>query len=230
METLKKSDLTRKKILDSARKVFSEHPYNAASMRMIGKEGNFEHTIIRYHFSSKAELFETIFAEIYEVLYREHALWLEGLENMNYREGLTIFIDRITTFHFKNPEPLRIIMQNIAQSGEHDTIPGYQYIPKLLASTQKNFEEKIQLTAPNKNVSMFLFGFNAIITNFLGASSCYSQVMRMDPEGEEYLKWVKDTLYFVLEPLLKMLIFAQQNSSDTHYPSEQIVPPSMLRR
>ena len=56
----KKREDTRKMILAAARQIFAAHPYNAASIRMIAAQGDFYHGLIRYHFPSKAGIFEAV--------------------------------------------------------------------------------------------------------------------------------------------------------------------------
>lgn len=55
---------TREMILAAARQTFSRHPYHAASIRMIADQGGFYHGLIRYHFPSKAAIFEAVVEEL----------------------------------------------------------------------------------------------------------------------------------------------------------------------
>ena len=49
---------TREKILAAAKKVFAQHPYSTASIRMVGKTAEIDHPLISYYFPTKAELYE----------------------------------------------------------------------------------------------------------------------------------------------------------------------------
>jgi AcrR family transcriptional regulator len=53
---MKRND-TVERILRSARKIFSEHPYHTASIRMIGNDAGLNYPLIAYYFSTKAALF-----------------------------------------------------------------------------------------------------------------------------------------------------------------------------
>jgi len=99
-------------------------------------------------------------------------------------------------------------MLNMAQIEKPLQIPGYQHIPELFDKTRRTFEEKVPLRASALEIGMFLNSFNTLAFSFLGASSCQAQILGMDPEGNQYRKWVKDTLMFMFLSPLKRLISA----------------------
>ncbi len=206
----KKSEITRERILMAARKVFAEHPYKAASIRMIGKAGGFDHPLIHYYFPTKAELFEAVVAAICEDFYEANKSWFEGLGTMKPRDGLSLFIDRFLEYNFKNPEPLKTIVLNLGQVNRLDEIPGYQLIPGLLSRIMETFQEKVNLKASPEQISMFIHSFNNLGINYLGANTCHAEVLGMDPRSEEYREWVKDTLMFIFLPLLVRMIFPER--------------------
>jgi len=51
----------RKKILDAAERVFSEHGYSGASMRMIAAAADVSQALLHYHFRSKPQLYNDVF-------------------------------------------------------------------------------------------------------------------------------------------------------------------------
>ena len=205
-EKVAKSEVTRERILRAARKVFAEHPYNAASFRMIGREGGFDHPLINYYFPRKADLFEAVVVEICEEFYQANLACFEGLGEMLPREGFSLYLDRFLDFNLENPEPLRIIMLNVAQVDRLDEIPGYQHIPEVMARTRRTFEERANLKASPKDIGMFQNSFNALVFFYLGASSCQAEILGMQATSSEYRKWVKDTLMYIFLPRLERLI------------------------
>ncbi|HUT55783.1 MAG TPA: TetR/AcrR family transcriptional regulator [bacterium] len=202
-----KSEFTRRKILRAARKVFADHPYRAASIRMIGKAGGFDHPLIRYYFPNKGVLFERVVAEICEEFYAANISWFEGLERLGPREGLSLYLDRLLDYNFKRPEALRIILINSPHIDRFEEIPGYQKIPEVLAKTRRTFEEKTPLRASPDQIGIFINSFNSLLIYYLGASSCQAQILGLDPDSESYRAWVKDALLYVFLPLLEKLIF-----------------------
>lgn len=214
----RKSDVTRERILRAAREVFAVYPYNAASIRMIGKVGGFDHPLIHYYFPSKASLFEAVVAEICEEFYLANISWFEGLERMSPRKGMPIYLDRFLDYNFKHPEPLRIIMLNIAQIDRPSEIPGYHYIPEVFAKIRGTFEEKVRVRGTSEDVEKFLNSFNTLVFSYLGASCCQAQVLEMEPDSQEYRQWIKDTLIYLFLPRLEKLIFPDKDSADKGNP------------
>ena len=206
-EKVAKSEVTRERILRAARKVFAEHPYNAASFRMIGREGGFDHPLINYYFPRKADLFEAVVSEICEEFFQANLACFEGLEKMAPREGLSLYLDRFLDFNLENPEPLRIIMLNVAQVDRLDEIPGYHHIPEVMARTRRTFEKRADLKATPEEIGMFQNSFNALVFFYLGASTCQAEILDMQAVSSEYRKWVKDTLMYIFLPHLLKLIF-----------------------
>lgn len=203
---LPKGKVTRERIIEAARRVFSEHPYHVASIRMIGKAGGFDHQLIRYYFPSKAELFEAVVAELCEEYFQGNISWLSGLDRIAPREGFPMYIDRFLDYNFKHPEALRIMALNSTLTGDLSELPGYNHIPEVLAKTRSTFEQNVPLRAGPVEVGMFINSFNSIVIFFLGSASCQAQVLEMSADSEEYRKWVKDTLVFMFLPRLEKLI------------------------
>lgn len=192
--------------MQAARRIFGEHPYNEASFRMIAREGGFDHPLISYYFPYKSDLFEAVVAEICEEFYQANIACLDGLERMPPREGLSLYIDRFLDFNARNPEPMRIILLNVAHVDRLEEIPGYQHIPDVLARTRGTFEDRIPLRASSEDVGMFLNSFNALVIWFLGANTCQAQILGIESGSRAYLAWVKATLLYVFLPLLEKLV------------------------
>jgi len=204
----KKSDVTRKKILNAARKVFAQNSYNAASIRMIANEGEFEFGLIRYYFPNKAALFETVMKSIYEELTTEFFRWHEGIQKMPVEDGFSVFLDRFIKYHLERSEALKIIMNNIYMPEDPDTeVPGYHYIPKLLKQNRKNLEKILRFRASKEEIDRFSDSINVQVLMFLGASTCNAKVVGLPPDSKQYQQWVKETLMYIFLPHLKKLIF-----------------------
>ena len=86
-------------------------------------------------------------------------------------------------------------------------LPGFHHIPELLAKTRRTFEDNAPLSGDPEEIGMFVNSFNSLVVFFIGSSSCQAQVLGMEPGGEDYRNWVKDTLIYLLLPRLEKLIF-----------------------
>lgn len=203
----KKSIRTKENIMRAARKVFSEHPYHTASMRMIGKEAQIEHPLINYYFPNKAVLFETIVENLCEDFAQRTAEWLDDVSRArSIAEGFMRHIDLMIDYNTGNPEPIRILAMNLTQADNISLIPGYQRFPDLIDRIRKIFVEKISPAGPESEISMFMNSFNFLAISFLGSSTCIAQIQGMEAGTREYREWVKNTLGFIFLPRLREII------------------------
>ena len=207
---LTKGEATRRRILDAARKVFSEHPYHAASVRMVGKAGGFDHPIIHYYFPKKVGLFECVMEE--HVLefraFMEH--WFDGLDAYSTDKGLSVFIERIIAFHISKKDLFRTLMQNTAHVENFDQFPASAQYEVFHDSFLKTFRKKVNHKASDEEVSKFVHSFTVLVANYLGASSTYARFLGMDGECDAYWDWVKDTIHYLFLPRMQKIIFESQ--------------------
>ncbi len=205
---LKKKDITRAKILKASRKVFAKYSYDAGSVRMIAKEGGFEFGLIRYYYPNKAELFRSVIKRACEELLEVHMKAMEGMETMRPEEGFSTYLDRWLGYFFKHPTGLRILVNNVYWPKDPDVdIPGYEFLPHALSEARKLIETKMNISASREELNLFSDSLNAHFFMFMGGSSCQAQLLGVDPDSKEYLKWVKDTLMYIYLPHLKRLLF-----------------------
>jgi AcrR family transcriptional regulator len=197
---------TRERILEAAKRVFAEHPYSTASIRMVGNAAGLDHPLISYYFPTKADLFEAVLEEIAETYYEANTSWFEGLETLRASKGFPLYIDRLLDFTSKHPEALRIIALNLVQPQDEEIIPGYKRIQALLLSNAETFRKVATLRSPAREIRMFTESFNTVVINYLGASTYYAGILGMNPRSPAYRRWVKEALLFLFLPPLKHLI------------------------
>jgi len=201
---------TRDKILAAAKKVFAEHPYSTASIRMVGKAAGIDHPLISYYFPTKAELFEDVVEDVAETYYQANTSWFEGLGEVSASRGLSLYIDRLLDFTLKHPEALRIIALNLVQPEDSAIIPGFRRIQALLAGNTETFRQVTALQGSPDEIRMFTESFNTMVINYLGAATYYAGILGMNPQSPAYLRWVKETLLFLFLPRLKQLILGER--------------------
>jgi AcrR family transcriptional regulator len=197
---------TRDKILAAAKKVFAEHPYSAASIRMVGKAAGIDHPLISYYFPTKADLFEAVVEDLAEKYYQANSSWFEGLGELSASRGLSLYIDRLVDFTSRHPEALQIIALNLVQPEDSEIIPGYRQMQGLLARNTETFRKVAALRSSAPEIRMFTESFNTMVINYLGAATYYAGILGMNPRSPGYLKWVKETLLYLFLPRLKQLL------------------------
>ena len=203
---LSKGPRTRQRILDAARRVFARHPYHAASIRMIASEAGMEHGAIRYHFARKSEIFEEIVQVECEKLYQNYRKWAKETIGLRPEEGLSLLLDLALEWHFSDPEPLHLINQNISQMDNPENIPGYDHLINILIRTREPARKVFPAEVDSRGIERFNDTFNALIINYVGASSLQAGALGIDPDSSEYRAWVKDTLMFIMVPVMNKML------------------------
>ena len=201
-----KRNNTVQKILRSARKIFSEHPYHTASIRMIGNDAGLNYPLIAYYFSTKAALFEAVLVDIAEEYYGENAKWLKETAGMGPEKGLSVYIDRLIAFNLEHPEAQRILLLNQVQVGEAQIVPCYRVMQEFFVQWIPLFKKTSSARAADRDIENFAHNFNALAINYLGAGSFHAGVLGVAPQSPEYREWVKENLVLLFLPLLKELI------------------------
>jgi TetR/AcrR family transcriptional regulator len=114
-----RSQETRSRILQSARKIFAETGFIAANVRDIAKEAGTTHAMIRYHFGTKDELWREAVRGMFETLENviAEANQQARQQNLDLRETYRRMTHAYTRYCAKHPEHARImIMESISGS------------------------------------------------------------------------------------------------------------------
>ncbi|MBT4639428.1 MAG: TetR/AcrR family transcriptional regulator [Deltaproteobacteria bacterium] len=203
---LTKGVQTRQRILKAARRVFARHPYHAASIRMIASEADMEHGTIRYHFARKSDIFEEIVQADCEEIYQNNRKWSKETIGLGPKEGLSHYLDRFLECYFNDPEPLHMINQNTSQVDNLETIPGYHHLINMLTRTRESSRKAFPVEVDPQDFGRYNDTFNALVINYVGASSLQAGALGVKPDSSEYRKWVKDTLMFIMVPAAEKMM------------------------
>lgn len=212
--SVNRGNATRQMILEAARQVFATHPYNAASIRMIAARGDFYHGLIRYHFPNKARIFEAVAEEACCSLYSANKEWLLEISAFSPEKSLSVYLDRFIDFFREQPDVFRMIIKN----SSHDdlaALPGFRHLKALLADTRRDFEKTFPGLFSRGDVSRFLSSLNALILHFLGAGTMESEIVGFPAPNDAYLKWVKETLFFIFLPVLEKTVRESSSATDS---------------
>ena len=203
---LTKGAQTRQRILKAARRVFARHPYHAASIRIIASEADMEHGAIRYHFARKSDIFEEIVRTECEEIYRNNRKWSKETIGLEREEGLSLYLDLALEYYFNDPEPLHMINQNVSQVDNLETIPGYHHLVNLLIRTREPARKVFPAEVDSRDIERFNDTINALVINYIGASSLQAGALGLEPDSSEYREWVKDTLMFIMLPVMEKMM------------------------
>jgi len=197
---------TRSKILKAARKVFARYAYHAASIRMIGKEAGIDHPLISYYYPSKGVLFEAVLSDILAEWQVANDAWSEGIDRMSPEKGLSLYIDRLLEFSGKRPYAAQVLMLNMVQAQDADTIPGYYAIQTFFDQSRQFLKNLFSSKTVESDIEKIRQSFFTLAMSYVGAKSYYAGILGMSPDSKEYKTWVKGALMDLFLPRLKQLI------------------------
>ena len=108
---------TKRMILEAAESVFLEKGYGNAKMLAIAKKANVSHSMLHYYFSSKENLFQTIFMEkihkvsiSFETIFDKHAPFFETVR---------LIVETQFDFVAKNPKLPHFLLNEILSNKEN---------------------------------------------------------------------------------------------------------------
>ncbi|MDY6903868.1 MAG: TetR/AcrR family transcriptional regulator [Thermodesulfobacteriota bacterium] len=206
-----KGEISRNKILEAARQVFTRYPYKTASIRKIGQEGGFDFTLVHHYFPTKRSLAEAVAENFYDDFFKMTTTWISGMSQLNLKHiglyrGLSSFIDHCVDFYFSSPSSLAMVMQNIGQPEQLDGVPGFKASQKFYKELTDFMTFLLPLEAPKETVQKWHYCLTMLINNFVGAPGYPAQLLNMDPNGPQYRQWVKDALVNIFYPSLRKMI------------------------
>lgn len=202
----KKSDMTREKILAAALRVFGTYPYHRASFRMIGTEAGIEHPLINYYFPSKSDLFRALVTGIQSRRVVSLRQWFNDIRTLDPVRGFAVFLDKVLDDYHRYPDGYRLVALNIVQTRDAEQVPAIDVIKSFLEEEARIFAEIIRPPVPEFEIEMFIRSFSTLVISFLGASSSYAAMQNLDPDGIQYLNWVKDAITYALLPRLEKML------------------------
>ncbi len=206
-----KGDLTRKRILDAAQTVFTRNPYPGASIRMIGREGGFDFTLIHHYFPTKEKLATAVINRFYEEFFRESHQWMadfftRDIATMTLRKSLEEYLRHLLDFYFDKPDAPAILMQNIVPVDNPDLAHMYDYFRRFYTDILHRLKTILLLRAPEEKIRMWQFFLVMVIINCVGASHYLTRILEMTGNNNEYRQWVNEFLVYIFFPELAILL------------------------
>lgn len=151
-------DISRKEILDAAKKVFVKKGYSGARVQEIADEALVNKGMIFYYYDTKEKLYEAAFIDIFKEMMPLHFDILKT--NMSIKEKLYIYIDKLLESSTSNPELITFLINEINLYPERtmklvidDNIINYEMLQKQCnIEHKKGLIKKIDI----KEILMFL--------------------------------------------------------------------------
>ncbi|MGB3626306.1 MAG: TetR/AcrR family transcriptional regulator [Henriciella sp.] len=113
-----RAEESRTRIMSEARRLFAQRGFDGANIREIAEKAGVTHTLIRYHFGSKEQLWKDVVTDMFRRLDRE----VSGpeTEKLKYEtvDDLRIFLRRYVKYCAKNPDQIRIMFHESIAGGD----------------------------------------------------------------------------------------------------------------
>lgn len=113
-----RAEESRAKILDAGRFLFAKNGFEGTNVREIAQQAGVTHTLIRYHFGSKEQLWKDVVTDMYRRLDQE--ISSDNIGRLNYAslDGTREFFRRYVRYCARNPEQIRIMIHESMVGGE----------------------------------------------------------------------------------------------------------------
>ncbi|MEM1190445.1 MAG: TetR family transcriptional regulator [Pseudomonadota bacterium] len=109
--TQERSEITRKRLLDVAVRLFSEKAYDAVTLREIETTAGVQRNLASYHFGDKKALWRAAATSIFDELQLFSEPRLELLKDLAPRDRIALMLRTLVRFSSKRPELHRIMLQ-----------------------------------------------------------------------------------------------------------------------
>lgn len=113
----KRSVNTKNMILASARSAFAQHGFEGSNIRDIALDVGVTHTLIRYHFGNKEELWKAVVDDMHDRLLIALGEGEASIVDLTKKEGIRTWVRFYIRYCAENPEQARIMInESMSQS------------------------------------------------------------------------------------------------------------------
>lgn len=113
--TQERTEITRMKLIDAGKKMFSERGFDAVSVRDLEKVAGVKRNLLAYHFDDKDTLWKIVADDIFGLMKTEFDERLRISREMSSRESLAFVVRFYVQFHARHPELSRLVAQEATQ-------------------------------------------------------------------------------------------------------------------
>ena len=197
-----RGEITRLRVIDAARQIFSVYPYDRATIRMIGHVGRFDYSRIHHIFPTKADLFEAVLQENFSNFAGTVSNWGEGTSGLSPAEVFVHYLQKGLSYCFENRETLGMLVVNIAHYESYQNTSGFPYMARVHSNMLEMVKQSAPPGVPYEKVSSWLYAIIMMGYTFAGAPGYPARLMNMDPDSAGYRRRVFETLLYVFMPSL----------------------------
>jgi AcrR family transcriptional regulator len=194
--TQERTEITRMKLIDAGKKMFSERGFDAVSVRDLEKVAGVKRNLLAYHFDDKDTLWKIVADDIYGLMKTEFDERLRISREMSGRESLAFVVRFYVQFHARHPELSRLVAQEATQHSwrtqymiDKHIRPATEAMEKLVKETQGLDREAF--------IHWYYIMISATSTIFSFAAEC-QDLFDVDPCEESMVEGHADMLVAML--------------------------------
>ena len=113
--TQERTELTRRKLLDAAIKIFSEQGFDGVSVRELETAADVQRGLLAYHFQDKEGLWQAAADRTFSQLNEEVQQRVEIMRDLAARDRIAMLIRFYVRFSARHPEFSRLLTQEARQ-------------------------------------------------------------------------------------------------------------------
>ena len=181
------------RILEAARKIFSEYGFHGTTTRMIAKAVDIDISTLYYHWGEKGDLYEAVIRDINDGLGGKLVEVEKKIKGKPLARRLDIAIDEMVDYLFENPEISNLTLFRYFMKTRHGSLLDFR-VPEYLS----DIAYSMGLAEDRKNVPvearMKVLSIMNAIHNFVSGENFFRPMMELD--REQYIRQAKETLKF----------------------------------
>lgn len=115
---LSSSELTRERIIAAAARAFADHGFSGATLREIGDAADTHFQLIRHHFGSKEQLWESVVEELSRRSQEAGLHHEQAISALDPRDQLKAQVRALVAHQVENPELNMILLRESMKGSE----------------------------------------------------------------------------------------------------------------
>ncbi|MFO7839415.1 MAG: TetR/AcrR family transcriptional regulator [Desulfosalsimonadaceae bacterium] len=181
------------RILETARKIFSEYGFHGTTTRMIAKAVDIDVSTLYYHWGEKGNLYESVIQDINDGLGNKLIEVEKQIKGKPLSQRLDIAIEILVDYLFENPEISNLTLFRYFMKTRHSSLLDFR-VPEYISDIAYSMglagdRENVPVEARMKVLSIM----NAI-HNFVSGENFFRPMMELD--RDHYIRHAKETLKF----------------------------------
>jgi len=137
--------MTQARVLECALELFAERGFEAASLREIAGRAGVTHALIRLHFGSKAQLWQSAVDYLFRRMQTEMRPRPDELDYTDGADGVELFVRRYVAYCARHPEHARLMLMESMHDSDRlryavdkHIRPAHRFLESMLIAASKD--------------------------------------------------------------------------------------------